>query len=276
MLQLRCCKNGNKMPQQGRQVKTKFGIVQGVRLVNTENRQFDAFLGIPFAKPPTGSLRFKKPEPPECWDGIKRTIKFGPRAPQYDFLWSKSLNATEKNEDCLYLNVFSPAWIPPDKDGFAVMVYIHGGAFLIGSASQFGDKNICNNLCRHNVIVVTIQYRLGFLGFFCTGDKACPGNIGLWDQRMALQWVKDNICAFNGNPKCITVFGQSAGGACADLLSLSPESRNLFQQVIPMSGNAQCAWAVNETDRVVDVCKRFAECVGWKRKNLNGFSLQIT
>ncbi|KAM3728896.1 Esterase CM06B1 [Dirofilaria immitis] len=263
----KCCKE-KRMKQPGRQVKTKQGIIQGIRLVDDGNCQIDAFLGVPFAKPPIGSLRFKKPELPESWEGVKKTMHFGPRPPQYDFLWAKSWIKVKKSEDCLYLNIFSPTWLPTEdqKNGFAVMVFIHGGAFLIDSASRYGDINICNTLCRRNVIVVTIEYRLGLLGFFCTGDEACPGNIALWDQTMALQWIKENISAFYGDPDRITVVGQSAGGACADFLSLSPISRNLFQQVIAMSGNAECAWAHSETERIVDVCKKFAESVGWKKK----------
>ncbi|VBB34296.1 unnamed protein product, partial [Acanthocheilonema viteae] len=215
------------MVKTGRQVITKQGIIEGVRLVSDNNYQIDAFLGIPFAKPPIGPLRFKRPEPLEPWKGVKKAIKFAPRARQHNFLWARLRNEVKKSEDCLYLNVFSPAWSPikDQKNGFAVMIFIHGGGFLIGCAAQYGDINICNNLCRRDVIVVTIQYRLGLLGFFCTGDEVCPGNNGLWDQAMALQWIKENISAFNGNPERITIFGHSAGGASADLLSLSPKSQ---------------------------------------------------
>ncbi|VDN26037.1 unnamed protein product [Gongylonema pulchrum] len=235
-----------------RVVGTKYGLVEGVRLVDDGDCQIDAYLGIPFAKPPIGALRFKKPEPPDAWEGIRKTVKFGPRAPQKEFIWSRWMAAVKTDEDCLYLNVFSP--VPTaaaaenqfsvaclllviaitsneklnevlHQNGLAVMVFVHGGGFLIDSASKYGDIGICNNLCRHDVVVVTVQYRLGLLGFFCTGDEACPGNNGLWDQAMALKWVQDNISAFNGDPGRITVFGQSAGGACVDLLSLSPVTR---------------------------------------------------
>ncbi|VDN31916.1 unnamed protein product [Gongylonema pulchrum] len=211
-----------------RVVGTKYGLVEGVRLVDDGDCQIDAYLGIPFAKPPIGALRFKKPEPPDAWEGIRKTVKFGPRAPQKEFIWSRWLAAVKTDEDCLYLNVFSPvptAAAAEKQNGLAVMVFVHGGGFLIDSASKYGDIGICNNLCRHDVVVVTVQYRLGLLGFFCTGDEACPGNNGLWDQAMALKWVQDNISAFNGDPGRITVFGQSAGGACVDLLSLSPVTR---------------------------------------------------
>ncbi|KAH7731513.1 Protein Y71H2AM.13 [Aphelenchoides avenae] len=107
------------------------------------------------------------------------------------------------------------------------MVFIHGGAFVADSAIKYGDIGICTNLVgAHAVVVVTIQYRLGYLGFFSTGDDACDDNIGLWDMTMALQWVKEEICNFGGDPDNVTVFGQSAGGASVDLLAMSPESRD--------------------------------------------------
>lgn len=248
-----------------RQVKTRYGIVEGRRVIDEGEFQVDAFMGIPFAKPPIGPLRFKKPEPPDSWQGVLKTVKFGPRAPQTDFIWEKWTLGVGKAEDCLRLNVFSPAWKLPDDQpkGFAVMVFVHGGGFLIDSAVKYGDIGICRYLCRHDVIVVTVQYRLGFLGFFSTGDQVCPGNLGLWDQTMALKWVQDNISSFNGDPNRITVFGQSAGGASVDLLSLSPESRDLFQQVIPMAGNADCDWAVTDKRRIMNACKRFARKAGW-------------
>uniref|UniRef100_A0A0R3RL68 COesterase domain-containing protein n=1 Tax=Elaeophora elaphi TaxID=1147741 RepID=A0A0R3RL68_9BILA len=192
------------MIKTGRQMITKQGVIEGVRLVNDGNCQIDAFLGIPFAKLPIGSLRFKKPEPSEPWKG---------------------------------------------ENGFAVLVFVHGGGFLIDCAAQYGDTNICNNLCRRDIIVVTIQYRLGLLGFFCTDDEICPDNNGLRNQLMAPQW--ENISAFRGNPERITLFSQSAG--------------DLFQQVIDVSGNAECDWAVAVNERIVDVCQRFARKVGWKK-----------
>uniref|UniRef100_A0A915ATG3 Carboxylesterase type B domain-containing protein n=2 Tax=Parascaris univalens TaxID=6257 RepID=A0A915ATG3_PARUN len=257
-----------------RQVKTNYGIIEGRRLVDEKDLQVDAFLGIPFAKPPVGPLRFKKPEPPEPWTGVLKAYKFGARAPQVDFIWEKWTLGVGKDEDCLTLNVFSPAWKPPDDQpkGFAVMVFVHGGGFLIDSAVKYGDVDICRNLCRHDVVVVTIQYRLGLLGFFTTGDEICPGNLGLWDQTLALKWIQENVSAFNGDPNRVTVFGQSAGGASVDLLSLSPHSSHLFQQVIPMAGNAQCMWATTDKRRITAACRRFARKAGWRAKNDGGKS----
>ncbi|KHJ95927.1 hypothetical protein OESDEN_04119 [Oesophagostomum dentatum] len=129
------------------------------------------------------------------------------------------------SEDNLYLNVFTPAWDPSDTAGFAVMVFIHGGGFISDSAVKYGDSDICEHLCTKDVVVVTVQYRLGYLGFFSTGDEVCPGNFALWDQTLALKWVQENIAFFNGNPQNVTVMGQSAGGASVDLLSICPASR---------------------------------------------------
>ncbi|CAJ0565361.1 unnamed protein product, partial [Mesorhabditis spiculigera] len=228
------------------------------------------YLGIPFAEPPVGELRFKKPEPPSDWEGVRQCTRFGHRAPQSDFFWERWTLGVGKSEDCLTLNVFAPTWSPPDnEDGFAVMVFVHGGGFVIDSAVKYGDVGIARYLVRHDVVVVTIQYRLGLLGFFSTGDENCPGNNGLWDQTMALQWVQDNIHAFKGDPRRVTVFGQSAGGASVDLLTLSPHSRNLFHQVMPMAGNAECEWATVSKTRLVDTCRQFAKSKGFVSGSYN-------
>uniref|UniRef100_A0A1I7XS49 COesterase domain-containing protein n=1 Tax=Heterorhabditis bacteriophora TaxID=37862 RepID=A0A1I7XS49_HETBA len=160
------------------------------------------------------------------------------------------------SEDNLYLNVFTPVWSPPLTNGFPVLVFIHGGGYVGDSAVKYGDIGICRHLCSKDVVVVTLQYRLGFLGFWTTGDDVCPGNQALWDMRMGLQWIKDNITAFNGDPSNVTIMGQSAGGASVDLLSLSPKSRDLFHKVIAMAGNASCEWAVHKD--AVEACRRMA------------------
>ncbi|TKR70814.1 hypothetical protein L596_022788 [Steinernema carpocapsae] len=119
------------------------------------------------------------------------------------------------------------------------------------------------NLCRHDVIVVTIQYRLGLLGFLSTGDKNCPGNLGLWDQTLAVKWVKDNIESFGGDPNNLTVFGQSAGAVGADLLSISPHSRDLFHKVIVMGGNGECDWTVAKPGNGLKIAESIAKRNGW-------------
>uniref|UniRef100_A0A914EM43 Carboxylic ester hydrolase n=1 Tax=Acrobeloides nanus TaxID=290746 RepID=A0A914EM43_9BILA len=171
-----------------------------------------------------------------------------------------------KSEDCLYLNVFAPSWKPKEDqpNGFAVMFWIHGGGFAVHSAAHYGDYGICKALCTKDVIVVTINYRLGFFGFLATGDEHAPGNYGLWDQTLALKWVKENISAFGGDPNNITVFGQSAGGMSTDILALSPHSRDLFQKMIPMSGTACCSLISHTAEHVRNACLDFAIGYGFK------------
>ncbi|CAL2049913.1 unnamed protein product [Caenorhabditis brenneri] len=251
-----------------KQVRTRNGLVEGFRIKIDDDREVDLFLGIPFAKPPVGDLRFKNPEHTEDWDGVKKCVRFGPRAPQADFFWERFTLGVGKSEDCLYLNVFSPTWKAEEVSNglHPVMVYVHGGGFLIDSAVKYGDEGIAKYLCRHGVVVVTIQYRLGLLGFFSTGDQVCPGNLGLWDMTMALQWVRDNVHAFGGDPRKVTVFGQSAGGVSVDLLSLSPHSRDLFHQVVPMAGNGECEWSTVGKNRLVHACRDFAYRKCWDEK----------
>ncbi|VDO80264.1 unnamed protein product [Haemonchus placei] len=230
--------HGSSSPQpfgDSRVVKTKFGNIIGRRFVFDKKEesnsidafQVDAFQGIPYASPPVGALRFKKPEWPQPWSDVKSTKKFAARGVQKDLHCFEKIKLGEISEDNLYLNVFTPVWSPdPDSEGFAVLVFIHGGAFICDSAVKYGDVGICEHLCTKDVVVVTIQYRLGFLGFFSTGDEHCPGNFGLWDQTLALKWIQENIAAFNGDPGNVTVMGQSAGGACMiDALRKLPFSK---------------------------------------------------
>ncbi|KAK6743693.1 hypothetical protein RB195_010779 [Necator americanus] len=235
--------SSSQAQNESRSVKTVYGTVVGRRFV-FGSKEVDAFQGIPFAKPPVGDLRFKA---------------FGPRGIQKDALFERCKHG-RKSEDNLYLNVFSPAWDPGNSTRFAVLVFIHGGGFISDSCVKYGDERICEHLCTKDVVVVTTQYRLGYLGFFSTGDEHCPGNFALWDQTLALKWVQENIAFFNGDPRNVTVMGQSAGGASVDLLSICPHSRDLFQRVIPMAGNASCEWSTH--NNMVEVCRKFAESIG--------------
>uniref|UniRef100_F1L1M9 Esterase n=1 Tax=Ascaris suum TaxID=6253 RepID=F1L1M9_ASCSU len=243
------------------------GKISGRSMLVDEGRSVNVFMGIPYAKPPVGILRFQEPQPADRWDGVRNCLRHSPKAPQKELLIERFIAShVASSEDCLYLNIFAPAWPPPQQqpNGFAVMVFIHGGAFAVHSSSFYGDIGICRSLCAKDIIVVTIQYRLGILGFAATGDNSCIANLGLRDQTFALQWIKKNIWVFKGDPDNITIAGQSAGGVCVDLLMLSPYSRGLFSKAIAISGTAECAWAMNDIRKVCKALRFHALKIGWK------------
>ncbi|XP_071460231.1 cocaine esterase-like isoform X1 [Marmota flaviventris] len=200
------------------------------------------FLGIPFAKPPLGPLRFAAPEPPEPWSGVRDGTSHPAMCLQNaDAMNIEALNLGIINlppipmsEDCLYLSIYAPAHAR-EGSNLPVMVSIHGGALVMGSASMC-DGSILAAI--ENVLVVTIQYRLGVLGFFSTGDQHATGNWGYLDQVAALRWVQQNIAHFGGNPDQVTIFGQSAGGTSVSSLVVSPMSQGLFHGAIMQSGVA--------------------------------------
>ncbi|XP_032111644.1 putative inactive carboxylesterase 4 [Sapajus apella] len=201
------------------------------------------FLGIPFAKPPLGPLRFTPPQPAEPWSFVKNATSYPPMCSQDptagQFLSELCTNRKEDiplkfSEDCLYLNIYTPADLAK-KSRLPVMVWIHGGALLLGGASTYDGLPLA---AHENVVVVTIQYRLGIWGFFSTGDEHSRGNWGHLDQLAALRWVQDNIASFGGNPGSVTIFGQSAGGESVSVLVFSPLSKNLFHRAISESGVA--------------------------------------
>ncbi|EHB07339.1 Carboxylesterase 2 [Heterocephalus glaber] len=195
------------------------------------------FLGIPFAKPPVGSLRFAAPEAPEPWSGVRDGTSY-PAMCLQDADIMKMFNMTAPSvpvaEDCLYLNIYTPAHVH-DESRLPVMVWIHGGALILGTASSYDGSKLAAS---ENVVVVTIQYRLGVLGFFSTEDQHATGNWGFLDQVAALRWVQENIAHFGGNPDRVTIFGQSAGGVSVSSLVLSPMSQGLFHGAIMESGVA--------------------------------------
>ncbi|XP_063801690.1 carboxylesterase 5A-like isoform X2 [Pseudophryne corroboree] len=223
-------------------VNTKYGSLRGRTLmVKKTNRTVHGFFGVPFAQPPVGPLRFQKPEPPRPWSSVKDASKHSAICPQSlqelqgmkdDF--KGNLEIPPVSEDCLYLNVFTLA----DREEnlkLPVMVFIHPGGLITGSSIQFEASALS---AYESVVVVTIQYRLGLLGFFSTGDEAARGNYGLLDQVAALQWVQENIKDFGGDPQSVTIFGQSAGGVSVSALVLSPLASGLFHRAIAESGVA--------------------------------------
>ena len=203
------------------------GEVQGI----DEGPQI-AFRGIPFAEPPVGDLRLAPPEPHDGWDGTLQADEYGAACIQTDGVFA----ADTTDEDCLYLNVFTPQVDDGDRP---VMVWIYGGAFETGSTSD--DYNP-PRLVDEDVVVVTINYRLGLLGFTAHPDltaegNGTSGNYGMLDQVAALEWVQDNIANFGGDPDNVTIFGESAGGHSVLALLASPETEDLFHRVIVQSGS---------------------------------------
>ncbi|XP_005037483.1 PREDICTED: neuroligin-4, X-linked isoform X2 [Ficedula albicollis] len=243
-------------------VTTNYGKIRGLRtpLPNEILGPVEQYLGVPYASPPTGERRFQPPEPPSSWTGVRNATQFAAVCPQYldersllnDMLpvwFTANLDTVvtyvqDQNEDCLYLNIYVPTEddIHDQNSKKPVMVYIHGGSYMEGTGNMIDGSILASY---GNVIVVTINYRLGVLGFLSTGDQAAKGNYGLLDQIQALRWIEENIGSFGGDPKRVTIFGSGAGASCVSLLTLSHYSEGLFQKAIIQSGTALSSWAVN-------------------------------
>ncbi|MFO0467966.1 MAG: carboxylesterase/lipase family protein, partial [Bacteroidota bacterium] len=218
-------------------VKTNSGLVRGI----IEN-DVAIFKGIPYAAPPVGEFRWRPPQPVKSWSGVRDANQFGPNCAQAGWGAAPGTIAEGSSEDGLYLNIWLPAGTKPGAK-LPVMVWIHGGAFVFGSGSQPEFSGV--NFARQGVILITINYRLGRLGFFAFPalSKEYPeepkGNYAYMDQIAALQWVKRNITAFGGNPKSITIFGESAGGVSVHSLLTIPAAKGLFQKAIIESGGGR-------------------------------------
>jgi para-nitrobenzyl esterase len=227
------------------------------------------FRGISFAKPPTGDLRVRGPQAVEPWDGVRDATRFGPRAMQVPNEALQALLGRPKDqppidEDCLYLNVWTPGI---DGRRRPAMIWIHGGGFAIGAGSEpLYDGSA---LASRDVVVATINYRLGPLGFLYLPEFAsAPGepctNFGMLDQVAALQWVRDNIAAFGGDPKNVTIFGESAGAMSVGALMASPLAAGLFHKAILQSGAAHNALTVDDAR---ENAAAFAEALGVNELN---------
>ncbi|XDV52673.1 hypothetical protein PO909_021368 [Leuciscus waleckii] len=238
-----------KLPQiikewnEGPVVETKLGSLRGSFLtVKGKETVINSYLGVPFSRPPVGSLRLARPQPAEKWQGVRDATKQPPMCIQdrqvsvleLEFL-SMDVEIPEVSEDCLYLNIYTPVKPGEEDAKLPVMVWIHGGGLSLGSASVY-DGSVLS--AYQDVVVVLIQYRLGLLGFLSTGDEHAPGNYGLLDQVAALQWVQENIHSFGGDPGSVTIFGESAGGVSVSTLILSPLASGLFHRAIAESGTA--------------------------------------
>jgi len=214
-------------------VETRSGKVEGAA-----EEGLYAFRGIPYAAPPVGARRFCAPEREEPWSGVRDASAFGTSAPQPGLrLPLPGMDVGPTDEDCLTLNVWTPG---ADAGHRPVLVWIHGGGFVIGSGSQsvYDGAHLAR---RGDVVVVTINYRLGPLGYLdltriCPNLPGAVANAGMRDQAAALAWVRENIAAFGGNPDDVTIFGESAGGMSVGTLLAMPSAKGLFHRAIPQSG----------------------------------------
>ncbi|XP_054426226.1 carboxylesterase 5A isoform X2 [Pteronotus mesoamericanus] len=221
---------------------TRLGWVQGKQAtVLGSTMPVNVFLGVPFAAPPLGPLRFANPEPMLPWNGFRDATSY-PKSclqnsdwlPSYQHILKVHFPSLRVSEDCLYLNIYAPARADAGSK-LPVMVWLPGGAFQTGSASIFDGSALA---AYEDVLVVTTQYRLGMFGFFNTGDRHALGNWAFMDQLAALTWVQENIKFFGGDPRSVTIFGESAGAISVSSLILSPLANGLFHKAIMESGVA--------------------------------------
>jgi len=249
-------------------VKTESGVVEGVATASPGVR---VFRGIPFAAPPVGALRWKAPKPVAPWKGVRKVAEFGPRcmqAPIYSDMIFRDKADKPMSEDCLYLNVWTPA--KSANDGLAVMVWFYGGGFQAGSSSE--PRYDGENFAKQGIIVVSVNYRLGVFGFLSHPEltkesrEHASGNYGLMDQIAGLRWIKKNIAAFGGDPDKITIAGESAGALSVSALMASPLSSGLIRGAIGESGAffgrppaGSAMQALSETEKTGT---KFAESIG--------------
>ncbi|MEL6191620.1 MAG: carboxylesterase family protein [Bacteroidota bacterium] len=217
------------------QAQVEQGIIEGE--YHTEDG-IQTYLGVPYAKPPVGELRWKAPQPLESWEGVKMTKKFGPRAMQAPIFGDMKFRSNGISEDCLYLNIWTQA--KRNTTGLPVLVYFYGGGFAAGDGSE--PRYDGESMAKKGIVAVTVNYRLNVFGFLAHPDLSAEspykgsGNYGLLDQQAALQWVATNIAAFGGDPSRITIAGESAGSVSVSAQMASPLSRDLIAGAIGESG----------------------------------------
>ena len=229
------------MAAEGPIVAVETGKLQGVAA--TGGSPVQIFRGVPYAKPPVGDLRWREPRPAASWQGVRAADQFGPRCMQRHMWDDMFFRSPKADEDCLYLNVWTPANLGKAASAkLPVLVYIYGGGFVAGTSDEPRYDGAA--MAAHGIVVVTVNYRLGIFGFFAhpqlTGESPhhASGNYGLLDQAAALVWVRRNIAAFGGDPKHITVGGESAGSMSVSAMMVSPLTRNLIVGSIGESGSA--------------------------------------
>ena len=245
------------------QITTTHGIIEGT----LEKSGVHSFKGIPYAAPPVGALRWKAPQPASSWTGVRKCDHFGPRATQPPIYSDMVFRSDGMGEDCLYLNV----WVPGSASASAfgplpVLVYFYGGGFVAGDGSE--PRYDGESMATKGIIALTVNYRLGIFGLFAHPEltKESPnhssGNYGLMDQAAALQWVQDNIAAFGGDPKRVTIAGESAGSVSVSALMASPVSKSLFAGAIGESGSLMGALPPMPLSEAEENGVAFARSVG--------------
>lgn len=220
--------------QEAPQVETGNGILEGIN-----ESGIKVFKGVPFAAPPVGNLRWAAPQPVQKWDGIRKADEFGPNPMQENVFGDMMFGTKKMSEDCLYLNIWTPAKTMDEK--LPVFIYFNGGGLMAGSGSEPRYAGL--SMARRGIVAITANYREGIFGFFAhpqlskeTSYKG-SGNYGFLDQAAAIKWVKDNISAFGGDPDRITIMGESAGSMSVSALMASPLTRNLISQAMASSGS---------------------------------------
>jgi len=238
---------GSSLGAQANPIRIESGLISGTAL--GEDKAVRVYKGIPYAAPPVGDLRWKPPQPVAPWKGVRDCTEFGTACPQGNMLQIYGLTLPEMSEDCLFLNVWTGATSPAER--LPVMVWIHGGGNSAGWSHQPSYEG--EAFARRGIVLVTINYRLGLFGFFAhpllskESEHKVSGNYGILDQIASLRWVQKNIAAFGGDPDCVTIFGESAGGMDVIVLCVSPLSRGLFHRAIIQSGSA--IWSMNHLRR---------------------------
>ncbi len=225
---------GGISAQNNVQVRTSDGVLEG-----TYESGIKVFKGVPFAAPPVGDLRWKAPQPVEKWTGVRKAVEFGPNPMQQPVFGDMNFGTKKMSEDCLYLNIWTPAKKMDEK--LPVLIYFNGGGLMAGSGSE--PRYAGMSMARRGIISITANYREGIFGFFAhpqlskeTSYKG-SGNYGFLDQVAAIKWVKDNIAAFGGDPSRITIVGESAGSMSVSALMASPLCKGLFSQAMGSSGS---------------------------------------
>lgn len=242
-------------------VKTANGVVEGLG-VNANGIR--SFRGIPYGAPPVGEFRFAEPQPVKNWTGVKETKGFGPRCMQLPLFGDMNFRANGMSEDCLYLNVWTPAKSAREK--LPVMVYFFGGGFQAGDGSE--PRYDGESLARRGIVTLTVNYRLGIFGFLAHAHLTemsphhASGNWALLDQNAALRWVRDNIAAFGGDPKRVTIAGESAGSIAVSAQMASPLSKDLIAGAIGESGSILGALSAGPLAAAEEQAAKFMASVG--------------